>query len=136
MIPADLLSALRAKDPELWERLVIGMPLKPYGQYIAYTSGEQTVQKFNFSYIPFGELLSEVAFAWLQHCLQEAIRERGWHLLQSQDQDTGRYYADISEIAPGYDGDYWTEKHLYLICEVEGDTEAEALLRAYLAAIA
>ena len=96
MIPADLLSALREKDPELWER---------YKQWSAHM-----------------DIYDETALQYiLQGELQEAIRARGWSY---------RLIWASSVICKAF------------ICTGPGihesvncDTEADALCRAYLAAI-
>ena len=100
MIPADILGQLRESDPELW------------GEYI---SSPAYIYDHSDKYKE----------AWLQYCLQEAIRVRGWHISQSV-MCWGReqpYYAAIrkSEYEP------WAGE--------TGDTEAEALMRAYLSAL-
>ena len=70
-----------------------------------------------------------MAGAWLQHCLQEAIRARGWHLYQIRNDDLPGLpcYAEIVILGHGKEHD--------ISHDGEGATEAEALLRAYLAAI-
>jgi len=45
------------------------------------------------------------------------------------------HYAEISEIGPGYDGDYYNQYHESCIAGKEADTAAEALLAAYIAAV-
>ncbi len=122
MIPADLLDKLREKDPELWGKIARGIPLKPCGKFMTYDHSETVAHQYQDVYIPFGELLPEVAFAWLQHCLQEAIRARGWsyRLIWASSVDICKAFICTG---PGI--------HESVNC----DTEAEALLRAYLAAI-
>ena len=112
MIPADLLSALREKDPELWMEIT-----RTELAEIEYcdVDGDECEP----DYIYWAGLRSEAQDAWLQHCLQEAIRARGW------------WY----QIATGYRGViqaqvYCSENGLH-----KGNTEAEALGWAYLAAI-
>ena len=107
MIPADLLDQLRETDEELFLKVIGGFPLK------------------NGKYLSILGMKPPAAHAWLQHCLQEAIRARGWHISQSVT-CWGReqpYYAAIrkSEYEP------WAGE--------TGDTEAEALMRAYLSAL-
>ena len=94
MIPADLLAALREKDPDLWEK---------YKQWSAHM-----------------DIYDETALQYiLQGELQERIRGRGW------------WY----QIATGYNGVIQAQVYCSEVGLHKGDTEAEALLRAYLAAI-
>jgi len=71
----------------------------------------------------------------LQCGVQRVIAAHSWHLLQSQDVDDGQYYAEISEIAPGYDGDCWNERHLSLMAEGKGPSACHALVAAYIACL-
>ena len=105
MIPADLLSALREKDPELWERIN-----RVYAMRYMRQIDDPQILEF---------LTGKEKQSLIQGYLQEAIRARGW------------WY----QIATGYRGViqaqvYCSENGLH-----KGNTEAEALLRAYLAAI-
>lgn len=109
MIPADLLDKLREKDPELWERMR-RMPIYVHRDEqltIDLTKSDNT----------------ELVDAWLQHCLQEAIRARGWMCTVLSVPTNGHVLARID-----------TEGEESGTVEY-GDTEAEALLRAYLQAI-
>ena len=78
---------------------------------------------------------TDVQKAWLQWCLQEAIKARGLHLLQSQDINDGRYYTDISRVGPGYEGDMHVERTLHLVAEEDGDSPVAALLTACIATL-
>ena len=122
MIPADLLSALREKDPELWMEIT-----RTELAEIEYcdVDGDECEP----DYIYWVGLRSEAQDAWLQHCLQERIRTRGWHLYQIRNDDLPGLpcFADIIILGHGKEHDIHHEG--------EGDTEAEALSRAYLAAI-
>lgn len=103
MIPADLLDQLRETDEELFLKVIGGFPLK------------------NGKYLSMLDMKPPAAHAWLQHCLQEAIRWRGYsHELK---------YLATSQTAIA---DIYFENSTW---SAEGTTEAEALLRAYLAAI-
>ena len=109
MIPADLLDQLREKDPELWERMR-RMPIyvhRDSSLTVDLTKSDNT----------------ELVDAWLQHCLQEAIRARGWSYRLI-------WWASSVDICKAF------------ICTGPGihesvncDTEAEALGWAYLAVI-
>ena len=108
MIPADLLSALREKDPGLWERMR-RMPIyvhRDSSLTVDLTKSDNT----------------ELVDAWLQHCLQEAIRARGWsyRLIWASSVDICKAFICTG---PGI--------HESVNC----DTESEALCWAYLAAI-
>ena len=75
-------------------------------------------------YIYWAGLRSEAQDAWLQYCLQEAVRARGWgyHIRISRGHEIVSTIIGTGKRA----SDYFSE---------EGSTEVEALLRAYLAAI-
>ena len=76
------------------------------------------------------DIYDETALQYiLQGELQEAIRARGWHLYQIRNDDLPGLpcFADIIILGHGKEHDFHHEG--------EGSTEAEALLRAYLAAI-
>ena len=120
MIPADLLDQLQEKDPELWEQIT-GLELAEY----EYDDENGSMS----GYIYQEDLIKGAQEAWLQHCLQEAIRARGWHLYQIRNDDLPGLpcFADIIILGHGKEHDIHHEG--------EGDTEAEALSRAYLAAI-
>lgn len=110
MIPADLLDKLREKDPELWERMR-RMPIyvhRDSSLTVDLTKSDNT----------------ELVDAWLQHCLQEAIRARGWKFILMTFTTGITPFAKIFKREPvGYS---WN---------AHGDTEAEALGWAYLAVI-
>lgn len=120
MIPADLLVRLQKADQATWEKIARGIPLKPCGQYFTYVEGKPSVHQFKDAYIPFGELMPEVALAWLQACIQAAIQARpGWGYQISA--------FGLPIIANVYNRqDYVAGR---------GSTEAEALGWAYLEAI-
>jgi hypothetical protein len=63
-----------------------------------------------------------------------AIAAKGWTWNICSLVDLATFSAYISEIAPGYDGDHWSEQHEYCMCECEGDSPASALLEAYVLA--
>ncbi|NLH79214.1 MAG: hypothetical protein GX465_19530 [Acidobacteria bacterium] len=91
MIPADLLDQLREKDPMLWIR------------------------------VHANDFIGDVFTAWLQYCLQEAIRARGW-----------KYQILAGKHKPHVFIDTYDRE---AIIDCLSDTEAEALLISYLAAI-
>ena len=114
MIPADLLAQLREKDPELWEKLQDNLEkLKAY----------QEGQVYKVDVIATFECLPQISGWILQGLLQEAIRARGWLLEQST--FTASPTAKI-----------WKKTDpAWMTYSAAGGTEAEALLRAYLAAL-
>ncbi len=106
MIPADLLSALREKDPEL------------FNTWIA------VVRQIDNHAADGTDIDTPISMAWLQYCLQEAIRARGWRY--GIDYDTDRVCATVLKNIDSA----WK-----LIGVGYGSTEAEALMRAYLSAL-
>ena len=111
MIPADLLDQLREKDPELWEQIT-GLELAEY----EYDDENGSMS----GYIYQEDLIEGAQEAWLQHCLQEAIRARdGWGCQITS--------FGLPVIANVYNRRAYTTGR--------GDTEAEALGWAYLEAI-
>ena len=115
MIPADLLDQLREKDPELWERIN-----RVYAMRYMRQIDDPQILEF---------LTGKEKQSLIQGYLQEAIRARGWHLYQIRNDDLPGLpcFADIIILGHGKEHDIHNEG--------EGSTEAEALLRAYLAAI-
>ncbi len=110
MIPADLLDQLREKDPELWEEFLHTV--------IGYYDVDPIIQN---------DLEEPAQEAWLQYCLQEAIRARG------RGYGIEYYMAPRMVGASVYVwGDGFDKKTLGAgYCT----TEAEALMRAYLSAL-
>ena len=80
-----------------------------------------TAHQFGAAYIPFGELLPEVARVWLQAVLQDACQGKFW-IKQSQDVRGMLFIAEFGCI----EGDY------HSTWKGEGASPAEALLAAYL----
>ena len=119
MIPADLLSALREKDPGLWEKIA-ETALSEYGYH------DEEFNEWISNAITYTDLFEPAQEAWLQHCLQEAIRARGW-AYQVSCTFQGTRFAKIATINP--DGSKWFHD------DQHAPTEAEALLRAYLSAL-
>ena len=120
---APLLEALREKDPATWQRIVRGPPMIPYHKYYTYDiDGSATAHKDERAYIPFDELLPEVALAWLQAVLQETIQARGWDFTLSTLKYKNRCIARIDMIDENKTVQY-------------GDSPTEALLAAYIGAL-
>lgn len=122
----ELLDRLQKADQATWEKIARGIPLKPCGQYFTYVEGKPSVHQFKDAYIPFGELMPEVALAWLQHCIQDAIRARKWlaTVHAKSDESNHRCLARLDS----------EDDEIETVVEY-GSTEAEALCLAYLEAI-
>ena len=73
----------------------------------------------------------------LQGCIQRACERRGWtwSVYKQTPEEEKSHYAEISEIGPGYDGDYYNQYHESCITWKEANSPAEALLGAYITAI-
>lgn len=104
MIPADLLSALREKDLEL------------FNTWIA------VVRQIDNHAADGTDIDTPISMAWLQYCLQEAILARGWVYFIQPSSKNLLVIVEAPAPAP-LDG---------ITYRGEGPTEAEALLRAYL----
>ena len=113
----DMLNQIRKKDPELWMEIT-----RTELAEIEYcdVDGDECEP----DYIYWAGLRSEAQDAWLQHCLQEAIRARGWKFILMTFTTGITPFAKIFKREPvGYS---WN---------AHGDTEAEALCLAYLEAV-
>ena len=133
MTLSELLEELNGIDPETWGAVVRGIPLKPFCQYFTFDRCGQRAHQYPDAYLPFSQMERDVALAWLQGCLQQACEGREWDLKQFQrvikcdGPNEHHYYAEINKgiagtFEPiGYEG--W------------GDSTAEALLAAYVAAV-
>lgn len=71
----------------------------------------------------------------LQGVIQDAIVNRGWiwELSSESWEDKTIRVASIYKSGPGYDGDYYTDNHWYLLNESVAETPAKAILTAYIA---
>ena len=115
MIP-DLLDQLREKDPDLWDKLQ-----EQFEKLKAY----QEDRVYEVDVIATFECLPQMSGWILQGLLQEAIRARRWsHTLDCVPEGPNRCGACVI-FGPQF----------HNRCIRNGDTEAEALRRAYLAAI-
>jgi len=109
----ELLDRLQKADPGLWEKIA-ETALSEYGYH------DEEFNAWISNAITYADLFGSAQEAWLQHCLQEAIRARdGWGCQITS--------FGLPVIANVYNRREYTTGR--------GDTEAEALLRAYLAAI-
>lgn len=112
MIPADLLNQLRAKDPELYARFA-DEDLLEYECSCGY------LRTFDAS-----DLIDCAQDAWLLYCIMRAVRARGW------DFKIEKYHNSIWGMIR-IPHECWTDE----VFKCKADTEAAALLRAYLAAL-
>ena len=119
MIPADLLDRLREKDPELWEMIT-------ENTISEYEYHDEEFNAWISNAITYTDLFGPAQEAWLQHCLQEALRARaGWSYCVSNTYQSQTHIKPIMAMVFTGKESYWRD----------GDTEAEALLRAYIAAL-
>ena len=133
MTLSELLEELMGLDPETWDAIVRGIPLKPFCQYFTFDRCGQIAHQYQDVYLPFSQMERDVALLWLQGRIQRACGQRGWDLRQDQwvvdiDSTNEVYYyssivTGISETgrSPEYEG--------------RGKSQAEALLAAYIAAV-
>jgi hypothetical protein len=117
MIDPALLDRLREADPETWTRLN-ETEIADY----SYDSDDGDI----FCYIYFEQLNEVAKDAWLQHVLQEAIREKGWAFQQTLTFQ-GTPFAKIAFKNKDGSKHFMPDEH--------GSCYAEALMRAYLEAI-
>ena len=75
--------------------------------------------------------------ALIQGCIQRACESQGWtwNICKQTPEEEKSHYAEICEIGPGYDGDYYNQYHESGITWKEANSPAEALLGAYITAI-
>ncbi len=127
MVDSELLDRLRKADPETYERIARGIPMQPCGQYMIMDIGTgPRMSQYHEAYMPIDVLIPKVAEAWHQHVLQDAIRARKWTLITVELGEWSRENP-CQAMIQGYPE----------LKRVSGfaDSPAEALLKAYLAAI-
>lgn len=117
MIPADLLSRLQEADPEIFSKF----RYTEIATYIEYDDFGNTE-----NYIYQEDLIEPAQEAWLQACLQTAIRARKWlaTVHAKSDESNHRCLARLDS----------EDDEIETVVEY-GSTEAEALCLAYLEAI-
>jgi hypothetical protein len=125
----NLLEKLKQLDEPTYEKIARGIPLQPCGQYMVFDHGEVRACQYHEAYMPFGDLLREVAEAWLQFCIQRAIAAHaGWFA------EIGFYekraYARISKILENREDEETEEMSLR-----DGTTPCIALLACYIACL-
>ncbi|MFA5766026.1 MAG: hypothetical protein WC929_07795 [Bacilli bacterium] len=110
---SKLLDELREIDPGIWN---------PITWQIKYTCGKENTF-----------LIDSI----IQSHIQRACESRGWtwNICKQTPEHEKSHSAYISEVAPGYDGDYRNQYHEYCIAEKEANFSAEALLATYIAAV-
>jgi hypothetical protein len=129
MIPADLLDKLREKDPELYENIAKSFAWAElqYDELYPEYVGDKP-------HLPDEIEIDNHMEHLIQGCLQEAIRARGWIFeLNSKLCEGGLCSAWVFKNLKEWKKDQFDPTAEYI--NMGGDTEAEALLRAYLAAI-
>ena len=132
MTLSELLEELKQVDPDTWDVIVRGIPLKPFCQYFTLDRCGQRAHQYPDAYLPFSQMERDVALGWLQCCLQRACERRGWELEQnyrtrSQNGDLPkniRHYA----VVTSWDNDVHTYRGM-------GNSATKALLAAYVAAV-
>lgn len=133
MTPPELLEELKQVDPDTWDVVVRGIPLKPFCQYFTFDRCGQRAHQYPDVYLPFSQMERDVALAWLQCCLQRACERRGWGLVIERSKDSGPYewsaYTGHEEPPGAFRAAYSWGIRYY------GGSAAEALLAAYVAAI-
>ncbi|MCK9571651.1 hypothetical protein M0R72_22060 [Candidatus Pacearchaeota archaeon] len=97
----DLLEKLKQLDEPTYKKIARGIQLQPCGQYMVFDRGEVRTCQYHEAYMPFGNLLPEVAEAWLQFCIQRALVDRGWPVILSFDCDPDRPKTWDVEICNG-----------------------------------
>ena len=131
MIPSDLLDQIREKDPELYENIAKSFAWAElqYDELYPEYVGDKP-------HLPDEIEIDNHMDHLIQGCLQEAIRARGWYLTQWTQSDP--IFPEIEcvihcpikkEVPSGYKGSLFNDYF------GRGDTEAEALLQAYLSAL-
>ena len=119
MTLSELLEELKAADPETAEDIgdvVNVISIKSDGSF--------TLDAYYPDFI-------------IQGCIQRACERRGWtwRVFKQTPDNEKSHCGEIGEVAPGYEGDYYEQYHEYCIASVEGNSAAEALLAAYVAAV-
>lgn len=133
MTLSELLEGLKQVDPDTWDVVVRGIPLKPFCQYFTFDRCGQRAHQYPDVYLPFSQMERDVALAWLQGCIQRACERRGWGLVIERSKDSGPYewsaYTGHEEPPGAFRAAYSWGIRYY------GGSAAEALLAAYVAAI-
>ena len=133
MTLSELLEELKQVDPDTWDVIVRGIPLKPFCQYFTLDRCGQRAHQYPDAYLPFSQMERDVALGWLQCCLQRACERRGWGLVIERSKDSGPYewsaYTGHEEPPGAFRAAYSWGIRYY------GGSAAEALLAAYVAAV-
>jgi len=133
MTLSELLEELKQVDPDTWDVIVRGIPLKPFCQYFTLDRCGQRAHQYPDAYLPFSQMERDVALLWLQGCLQRACERRGWWLVIERSKDSGPYewsaYTGHEEPPGAFRAAYSCGIRYY------GGSAAEALLAAYVAAV-
>ena len=127
MTLSELLEELKGIDPDTWDVVVRGIPLKPFCQYFTFDRCGQRAHQYPDVYLSFSQMERDVALGWLQCCLQRACERRGRPVVLSFDCDPDHPQTWVAEICDG--------KGALLGMAVGHESPSEALLTAYIAAI-
>ena len=76
MTLSELLEELKQVDPDTWDVIVRGIPLKPFCQYFTLDRCGQRAHQYPDAYLPFSQMERDVALGWLQCCLQRACEKQ------------------------------------------------------------
>ena len=132
MTLSELLEELKGIDPDTWDVIVRGIPLKPFCQYFTLDRCGQRAHQYPDAYLPFSQMERDVALSWIQGCIQRACERHGWELEQNY-RTRGRngvlpknmrHYA----VVTSWDNDVHTYHGM-------GNSATKALLAAYIAAV-
>ena len=133
MTLSELLEELKQVDPDTWDVIVRGIPLKPFCQYFTLDRCGQRAHQYPDAYLPFSQMERDVALIWLQGCLQRACGMREWDLRQDQwvvDIDSTNEVYYYSSIITGI-----SETNRSPEYEGRGKSQAETLWAAYVATV-
>lgn len=75
-----LLDRLKQVDPTTYEKVSHGIPIYPRSTYYVFdiNAGKPRAEMHKHGWILLSDLPPEVACAWLQACLQDAISGKGY----------------------------------------------------------
>ena len=126
MTLSELLEELKAADPDTWDVVVRGIPLKPFCQYFTFDRCGQRAHQYPDVYLPFSQMERDVALAWLQGCIQRACEKRECWEVSVWWKDNK--WVALIRLPGGY-------TNINQMFAEESDSPAEALLAAYIAAV-
>lgn len=129
MTLATLLEELKRVDPETWAKYFQLVERTRYDFWPVWVADPTTKEYSSESEIIFNSII--------QASIQRACERRGWtwRLFKQTPDNEKSHCGEIGGIAPGYEGDCYEQYHEFCIASVEGDSPAEALLAAFIAAV-